>query len=47
MTFSIYFLCLHPDVFQMLRDEVLSKCGQDSDGEISADTVKNMPYRQF
>lgn len=43
LTFTIYLLSIHPDVFRRLRQEVLSRSTRES--MPSFDIIRNMPYR--
>lgn len=44
MTFAVYFLAIHPEVFHKLREEVLGNCGVDE--MPTFDIIRNMPYRE-
>ncbi|THH16082.1 hypothetical protein EW146_g4497 [Bondarzewia mesenterica] len=42
LTFVIYFLCIHPDVLDRLRGEIIGEIG--TEGHPSLETMKNLKY---
>lgn len=43
LTFTVYLLAMHPEVFRHLREEVLAVCGPDMPP--TYETIRDMKYR--
>lgn len=45
LTFVLYFLCMHPEVTESLRQEIVNEYGRD--GIPTLERTRNLPYRKL